>query len=67
MSVAQYGGGVAAATPDVEQERRSGRTGYLLLLPGILWLLVFFVLPTIQLAATGAVTTRTARSRPATR
>jgi len=53
MSVAQYGGGVAAATPDVEQERRSGRTGYLLLLPGILWLLVFFLLPTIQLAATG--------------
>ena len=37
MSVAQFGTGVAAATADVEQERRRGRTGYLLLLPGILW------------------------------
>ena len=34
------------------QERRSGRTGYLLLLPAILWLVVFFAIPTIQLVAT---------------
>ena len=53
MSVAQFGTGVAAATPDADQEKRRGRTGYLLLLPGILWLIVFFIVPTIQLAATG--------------
>jgi spermidine/putrescine transport system permease protein len=34
------------------QERRSGRTGYLLLLPAIVWLLVFFAVPTVQLVAT---------------
>jgi len=34
------------------QEKRSGRTGYLLLLPAILWLLVFFAVPTFQLVAT---------------
>jgi spermidine/putrescine transport system permease protein len=32
--------------------RRTSRTGYLLLLPGLLWLVVFFLVPTIQLAAT---------------
>jgi spermidine/putrescine transport system permease protein len=57
MSVAQFGGAVAAEAGgpggDVEQERRSGRTGYLLLLPGLLWLVIFFVVPTIQLVATG--------------
>ena len=55
MSVAQLGGGVAAVTPDLpeaEQEKRTGRAGYLLLLPGLLWLLIFFVVPTVQLAAT---------------
>jgi spermidine/putrescine transport system permease protein len=55
MSVAQFGGGVAAGEPgqaEVEQAKRRGRTGYLLLLPGILWLIVFFIVPTIQLAAT---------------
>ncbi|MFP5252873.1 MAG: ABC transporter permease [Actinomycetes bacterium] len=34
------------------QEKRSGRTGYLLLLPAILWLVVFFAIPTVQLVAT---------------
>ena len=57
MSVAQFGGAVAveAGGPggEVEHERRSGRTGYLLLLPGLLWLVIFFVVPTIQLVATG--------------
>jgi spermidine/putrescine transport system permease protein len=32
--------------------RRRSLTGYYLLLPGMLWLLVFFALPTVQLAAT---------------
>ncbi len=32
--------------------RGTSRTGYLLLLPGLLWLVVFFLVPTIQLAAT---------------
>ena len=32
--------------------RRRIPTGYLLLLPGILWLLVFFAIPTVQLVAT---------------
>lgn len=32
--------------------RRPSRAGYLLLLPGMLWLIVFFLVPTIQLAAT---------------
>ncbi len=57
MSVAQLGGTVApgGAGPgeqEVAQEKRRGRAGYLLLLPGILWLIVFFIVPTIQLAAT---------------
>src|SRR5687767_351637 len=54
MSVAQFGGTVAGDPGQAEaaQEKRSGRTGYLLLLPGIVWLLLFFVVPTIQLAAT---------------
>jgi spermidine/putrescine transport system permease protein len=58
MSVAQFGGQVAAeaggpGAGEVEQERRRGRVGYLLLLPGLLWLVIFFVVPTIQLVATG--------------
>ena len=32
--------------------RRSSRLGYLLLLPGVVWLLLFFTVPTIQLVAT---------------
>ena len=39
--------------PPRRPSRRSGsRTGYLLLLPGILWLAIFFVVPTLQLVAT---------------
>jgi spermidine/putrescine transport system permease protein len=43
-----------SSEPDSEaaQRRRSSRVGYLLLLPGIAWLLVFFVVPTVQLVAT---------------
>jgi spermidine/putrescine transport system permease protein len=34
------------------ERRRSSRVGYLLLLPGIAWLLLFFAVPTVQLVAT---------------
>ena len=37
--------------PDPGQQRR-GWSGYLLLLPGALWLLLFFVVPTVTLIAT---------------
>ncbi len=55
MSLAQAGG--AAGTVGDEPapkpaRRRASPAGYLLLLPGLLWLLVFFVVPTIQLVAT---------------
>ncbi len=39
-------------TTDDDRPTRRGFTGYLLLLPGMLWLLIFFVVPTIQLVAT---------------
>jgi spermidine/putrescine transport system permease protein len=45
--------GPGPATPDDRPPRgRGSRTGYLLLLPGLLWLVLFFVVPTIQLVAT---------------
>ncbi len=56
MSVAQAAAGGAVGEPDAnpapEPARRRSTTGYLLLLPGLLWLVVFFVVPTIQLMAT---------------
>lgn len=52
MSVAQLGHAVEGVEPPEEKRARGGRTGYLLLLPGILWLLLFFAVPTIQLVAT---------------
>jgi spermidine/putrescine transport system permease protein len=56
MSIAQAGvttGALGADPQDATpRPRRKSRTGYLLLLPGILWLLVFFAIPTVQLAAT---------------
>jgi spermidine/putrescine transport system permease protein len=53
VSLAQIGRTTAGAD-DVEppRKKRGGATGYLLLLPGMLWLLLFFALPTVQLAAT---------------
>jgi spermidine/putrescine transport system permease protein len=54
VSVAQAGAaGVVGqgSKPDQPRRRRSG-TGYLLLLPGMLWLLLFFVVPTVQLVST---------------
>lgn len=40
-----------AGPPDPEGQKR-GWSGYLLLLPGALWLLLFFVVPTVTLVAT---------------
>ena len=54
MSVAQAGvvaGGTVGNEP-VPPRRRRSRAGYWLLLPDMLWLVVFFVVPTIQLVAT---------------
>jgi spermidine/putrescine transport system permease protein len=45
------GGSVTSGDRPPTRRRRS-LTGYYLLLPGMLWLLVFFAVPTIQLAAT---------------
>jgi spermidine/putrescine transport system permease protein len=38
--------------PEDQAPRKGGLTGYLLLLPGTLWLLVFFVIPTVTLIST---------------
>jgi spermidine/putrescine transport system permease protein len=54
MTIAQAGvaaEGTLGPEPAPPGRRRS-KTGYLLLLPGLLWLIVFFLVPTIQLAAT---------------
>jgi spermidine/putrescine transport system permease protein len=58
MSAANPGVAAGAAVdddaprPDPPTGRRRSRAGYWLLLPGMLWLVVFFLVPTIQLAAT---------------
>ncbi len=57
MSVAQAGATVGGSLDPrdgdrEEPRRRSSRAGYLLLLPGMLWLLLFFAVPTVQLLAT---------------
>ncbi|NUR09618.1 MAG: ABC transporter permease [Nocardioidaceae bacterium] len=54
MSIAQAGvttEGLTGPEPAPPVRRRS-KAGYLLLLPGMLWLVVFFLVPTIQLMAT---------------
>jgi spermidine/putrescine transport system permease protein len=45
-------GGTVGNEPVPPRRRRGSRTGYLLLLPGMLWLAIFFVVPTLQLVAT---------------
>lgn len=45
-------GGTRQPDPPPRRRRVGWATGYLLLLPGALWLLLFFVVPTIQLGAT---------------
>lgn len=52
MSSAVAAGGTVGNEPVPPRRRRSSRTGYLLLLPGMLWLAIFFVIPTFQLVAT---------------
>jgi spermidine/putrescine transport system permease protein len=55
VSVVQAGvaaGGTVGPEPERSARRKGSRTGYLLLLPGLLWLVVFFIVPTIQLVAT---------------
>ncbi len=52
MSIAQLGHAAPGAGSQGEKRVKAGRTGYLLLLPAILWLLIFFAIPTVQLAAT---------------
>ncbi|MGE9808710.1 MULTISPECIES: ABC transporter permease [unclassified Janibacter] len=54
MSVAQGIGAAAPAggvggEPHLEQPQRRGGMTWLLLLPGVLWLIVFFVVPLVQL------------------
>ena len=55
MSTAQAGlpaAGTVHNEPVPPTRRRRSLTGYWLLLPGMLWLVVFFLLPTLQLLAT---------------
>jgi spermidine/putrescine transport system permease protein len=56
MSVAQAGaaagGTIGLDQPAAPGPRKRSRTAYLLLLPGLLWLVLFFALPTAQLVAT---------------
>jgi spermidine/putrescine transport system permease protein len=56
MSIAQAGaaagGTIGLDQPAAPEPRKRSRTAYLLLLPGLLWLLLFFALPTVQLIAT---------------
>ena len=43
--------GPVGGTPDAEEAPRRGIAGYLLMVPGTLWLTLFFVVPTVTLAA----------------
>jgi spermidine/putrescine transport system permease protein len=51
LAAAEAAGGTVGHEP-VAPPRRRGSGGYLLLLPGMLWLVLFFLVPTIQLVAT---------------
>ena len=51
MSVMGHLPASQAATGQPQQAKRRGFAGYLLLAPGGLWLLIFFVIPTITLAS----------------
>jgi spermidine/putrescine transport system permease protein len=56
MSIAQAGaaagGTIGLEQPGAPAPRKRTRTAYLLLVPGMLWLLLFFAVPTVQLVAT---------------
>ena len=51
LAAAEAAGGTVGHEP-TPPPRRTGGSGYLLLLPGMLWLVLFFLVPTIQLVAT---------------
>ena len=51
LAAAEAAGGTVGHEP-TPPPRRKGGSGYLLLLPGMLWLVLFFLVPTIQLVAT---------------
>jgi spermidine/putrescine transport system permease protein len=53
VSIAGHLPGAVAGVPDAgAAARRRGWSGYLLLAPGALWLVLFFVVPTVTLVAT---------------
>ncbi len=52
MSAALAEAAASGAPEPAPVKRRRGGVGYLLLLPGMLWLLLFFAVPTVQLVAT---------------
>ena len=52
MSTAVQAPDEAAAVQQPESPRSSGRTGYLLLFPGTVWLLLFFIVPLVTLIST---------------
>ncbi len=51
VAAAHVGPAEQQAPPEPAQQKR-GLTGYLLLLPGALWLFLFFVIPTVTLVST---------------
>ena len=52
VSAAHLGGGEQQQAAAVEPPQKRGVTGYILLLPGALWLAIFFLVPTITLVST---------------
>jgi spermidine/putrescine transport system permease protein len=52
IAAAHLGPGEQQLPTGQKEEAKRGWTGYVLLLPGALWLLVFFVIPTITLVST---------------
>ena len=52
VAAAEAAAGGTVGHEPVPPPRRRGGSGYLLLLPGMLWLVLFFLVPTIQLVAT---------------
>ncbi len=51
MTALGHAPGPANTKPDSEQEQRKGIAGYLLMVPGTFWLVLFFAVPTITLLA----------------
>jgi spermidine/putrescine transport system permease protein len=52
LAAAEAAGEAVGHEPTPPARRKGGGSGYLLLLPGMLWLVLFFLVPTIQLVAT---------------